>query len=132
MNVLLVGDMTPGWTSEQRCRALSSLGFRLTTLATKAFAPPPRVMLSVQARLYRAGFPIRMPEPAGITAALIATARRTKPDIIWIDKGLYVRRGTLEAIRTLLPACKIIGFSPDDMNARHNRSHDFDRHLDLY
>jgi spore maturation protein CgeB len=86
----------------------------------------------VRHRLYRAGLPISVPEPAGINAAMIATSRMIKPHIIWIDKGLYVRRRTLEAIHEDQPVCKIIGFSPDDMSARHNRSRDFDRHLGCY
>ncbi|MEW6451417.1 MAG: glycosyltransferase [Pseudomonadota bacterium] len=109
-----------------------SLGFQLTILAANEFESPARLSYRVRSRFYRAGLPVSIPEPSGLNAAMAATARRVKPDIVWIDKGLYVRRSTLEAIEAYNPSCRIVGFSPDDMAARHNRSHDFDRHLDCY
>lgn len=132
VTILYVGDMSSGTTSEQRARALGQLGFQLTTLGTDEFRASSRLAYAIRHRLYRVGLPISIPEPSGINAAMIATARQIKPDIVWIDKGLYVHRRTLEAIRKDHAGCKIIGFSPDDMGARHNRSHDFDQHLDCY
>ena len=130
--ILFVGEMSSGTTSEQRARALRQLGFQLTTLGMNEFQAAPRIAYAIRHRLYRAGLPVSVPEPAGINAAMVATVRRIRPDIVWIDKGLYVRRSTLEAIQAVHPACKIIGFSADDMGSRHNRSNDFDRHIDRY
>jgi spore maturation protein CgeB len=45
---------------------------------------------------------------------------------------LYIWRETLEKIAAEHNGCLFIGFSADDMAARHNRSHSFDRHLGLY
>jgi spore maturation protein CgeB len=129
---LYVGDTTPGTTSEQRARALSLLGLRVSTISPYDFVVPHRNKLSIQRRLYLAGLPVSYSEPHGLNEAIVEGARRIKPDILWIDKGWYVWRETLEKIMTDDLNCLFIGFSPDDMAARHNRSHDFDRHLNLY
>jgi hypothetical protein len=78
------------------------------------------------------GLPVPYCEPHGLNRAIVEAARRIRPDVLWIDKGWYVWRETLEKIAAENNSCLFIGFSADDMAARHNRSHDFDRHLDLY
>jgi spore maturation protein CgeB len=129
---LYVGDTSPGTTSEQRARALSSLGLRVTPISPYDFVSPHRNKHSIQRRLYLLGLPVSYSEPHGLNKAIVDGVRRVKPDIVWIDKGWFVWRETLEKIVMDDPRCLFIGFSPDDMSARHNRSHDFDRHLHLY
>ena len=80
--ILFVGEMSSGTTSEQRARALRQLGFQLTTLGMNEFQAAPRIAYAIRHRLYRAGLPVSVPEPAGINAAMVATVRRIRPDIV--------------------------------------------------
>ena len=130
--VLYVGDITSGTTSEQRARALSSLGLCVTPISPCDFVAPHRYEQFIRQRLYMAGLPVPYCEPRGLNRAIVEAAQRIKPDVLWIDKGWYIWRETLEKIAGEANSCLFIGFSADDMVARHNRSHDFDRHLDLY
>lgn len=132
VKILYVGEFVPGATSEQRARALSDLGFEVIPVSVSDFPAPARVWTFIARWLYAAHLPIAYPEPVGLNAAMMAAARRVKPDVLWLDKGIFVRRRTIETIKKDNPDCLVIGFSPDDMHARHNRSYQFDRQLDLY
>jgi spore maturation protein CgeB len=132
VKILYVGEFLPGATSEQRARALSDLGFEVLPVSVSDFPAPVRGWTLLARWLYAAHLPIGYPEPIGLNAAIVAAGRRIKPDVLWLDKGIFVRRRTIETIRKENPDCLVIGFSPDDMHARHNRSHQFDSHLDLY
>lgn len=130
--LLYVGDLSPGATSEQRGRALNQIGFQVTAVGTNTFPAASRLAYAVRRQLYRAGLPVSLPEPTGLNEAVVAAAKRIKPDVALIDKGLCIHRKTFDAVRTASPHCRIVGYSSDDMTVRHNRSHDFDRHLDRY
>jgi spore maturation protein CgeB len=131
-NVVFVGDTTPGTTSEQRARALSTLGFRVATVSIRSFPSPQRLLHSAQLRLYLAGLPIGYTAPKGFNEAIVKTADRFNAEMLWIEKGTYVWRRTIERVLEHHPNCTVVGFSPDDMSAKHNRSKDFDRHFELY
>lgn len=132
VKILYVGEFLPGATSAQRARALSDMGFEVVPVSVADFAPPGRLRTLIARGLYAVHLPIELPEPGGLNAAIVSAARRVKPDVLWLDKGIFVRRRTIETIKTENPDCFVIGFSPDDMYARHNRSYQFDRQMDLY
>ena len=130
--LLYVGTDTFGTTSEQRARALGSLGFDVTFVSRSAFTQRSRLLMAACHRLYRMGLSVRIPGPKGINAAIYNAAKAIRPQILWLDKATFVQRTTLEAVKADFPNCGVIGFSPDDMGGRHNRSKDFDDHLSLY
>jgi hypothetical protein len=78
------------------------------------------------------GLSVSIPGPRGINAAIYHAAKTVRPEIIWLDKATFLHRCTIEAIKADFPNCVVIGFSPDDMGGRHNRSKNFDTHLPLY
>lgn len=55
-----------------------------------------------------------------------------KFDAVWIDKGVFISVSTLKFIKEKAPACKIIGYSPDNMAERHNQSQNFLEGLPYY
>src|ERR1700745_2709099 len=121
MRMLFVGHSKVGTTAEQRSRALQSLGFQLTALAEDSFSEPHWCVRAVQRRIYLRGLPVRYSEPNGFNAAILEAAGQVRPEVLWLEKGIYVRRCTLQKIATEFPGCHVIGFSPDDMGGRHNR-----------
>lgn len=53
-------------------------------------------------------------------------------NIVWIDKGVYIKASTLKYIKKKQPLCKIVGYSPDNMVERHNQSQNFVNGLKYY
>lgn len=67
-----------------------------------------------------------------INKEIIATCKKQNFDIIWIDKGNYILPSTLRYIKKILPKSKIIGYSPDNMSERHNRTVWFEKGMKYY
>ena len=129
LRILYVGDLSPGGTCAQRQRALADLGCQLTPIDLAGPEKRKRER-AVHERIRR-----RLLGPrdwGGANRHIVEHAGRATFDILWIDRGLPIEAATLAAVRELQPACRIVGYSPDDMYARHNQSRRFRRHLKLY
>jgi spore maturation protein CgeB len=70
---------------------------------------------------------------AGANAAILASLRARRADLLWIDKGLTIAPDTLRRAKAIHPALRIAGYTPDDMTGNpRNSSRRFRRHLPLY
>lgn len=127
MNRLLyIGDRQLGTTAEMRARALASLGWQLPPARGR-----PRRGSWLARKAENLFYKLRRPlDPDGDNREILD--RAADVDLIWIDKGNHIRPATLRAARTLDPRPLIIGYSPDDMAARHNNSPWFVECLPLY
>jgi hypothetical protein len=65
-------------------------------------------------------------------ARIRALARQHHTQLVWLDKALHIRPGTLSAIRRGNPHVLIVGYSPDDMAQRVNTSRHFGATIHLY
>lgn len=84
-------------------------------------------------KLFRLGFTwVRRPDPTGVNATILRQAENNEWDILWLEKGLDVERDTILRVKEVLPHCRVVGYSPDDMYARHNQSKQFLEHLPSY
>jgi hypothetical protein len=119
-------------TSIQRVKAFESLGCRVGVLNTAAGGLGTASHSPFRNRLFRLGLPVPLADPAGHNQRLLALLREQPWDILWLEKSLTIGRNTLATIRDRWPHVKIVGFGPDDMNARHNQSLQFLRALPLY
>ncbi|WP_218948874.1 glycosyltransferase [Acinetobacter sp. YH16039] len=63
---------------------------------------------------------------------IILKAKDIYPDIIWIDKGIGIKKETLIRLKKDHPKIIIIGYSPDEMTKRHNQSREFLESLPYY
>jgi spore maturation protein CgeB len=129
LRILYVGDLTPGGTCAQRRRAFEDLGCQLTPVALIDAAARRRAR-ALHERVRR-----RLLGPRDWLDAnrqIVEHARQQRFDILWIDRGLTIEAKTLAAVHELQPQCRIVGYSPDDMYARHNQSPQFRRHLSRY
>jgi hypothetical protein len=130
--ILYVGDLTPGTRSEQRLRALRDLGHSVVgipVVRTRRDAqtyPRPRLVDRVARRL---GRPI---DRARTNERILRKVDATDFDALWIERGLTVRRATLEAVRRLQPDLELIAFSEDDLFLGHNQSRTWREALPCY
>jgi hypothetical protein len=129
LRILYVGDLTPGGTCAQRLRAFEDLGCQLVPvdLARHEYRHRQRALLQrVRRRV------VGPRDWAGANPRVVEHAQREAFDVLWIDRGLEIEAATLREVRYLQPECRIVGYSPDDMYARHNQSRQFRAHLRFY
>jgi len=129
LRVLYVGDLSPGTTSAQRFMAFRELGCIVHGIDVANAAHRTRDKQPWE-RVRRKLLGPR--DWANANDQIAVALQRARFDAVWIDRGLTIEPHTLEAARRRQPACRIIGYSPDDMYARHNQSPQFRRHLPLY
>jgi spore maturation protein CgeB len=127
--LIYVGDTTAGTTSEMRLRALADLGYQVVPVGHHL----PADLRGVAELAIKVSYKLRRPlDLAGVNAAILGTVAAASPELLWIDKGIAIRPHTLRAVKRQHPAIQIVGFSPDDMVARHNNTVFFLECLPLY
>jgi len=135
LRIAFVGWLSPGQTSLQRLHALERLGHLVRGIDA---TPPPgpwvlELPYRISGKLFRLGINVAGPCDRNRENARILTLfREAEWDILWADKGMTVEACTLAEVRRLQPRCRIVGYSPDDMYARHNQSRAFLQSLPLY
>lgn len=84
-------------------------------------------------KLFRLGLRIYLPDLNGSNDRICELAKsKNKYDLVWIDKGIVIKKTTFETIRKFQPQAKIIGYSPDWMGGRHNQSQQFIESMPFY
>jgi len=129
MRILYVGDLIWWGTCLHRCHAIGQLGHDVTKLDLFEGVPSARQLTFASRVARRLGYPL---DHAKANARVLQVMKNSPCDLLWIDKGLIIRPQTLREARSLQPDCKIVGYSPDDMNQRHNQSRYFLDHLPYY
>lgn len=127
MKILFIGDLWKGSTALQRLNAMKELHHcdqidstpEINSIWDKYLQ-----MIVIKLRWYL--------DLAGLNDRILYQVSNNKYDIVWIEKGMRVYPGTLKKIKQLLPACKIISFSPDDMHNPLNQSIWYNRSIGVY
>lgn len=83
-------------------------------------------------RLFNYGLPIYQRDKTGANEKIKELIDAKEYDLVWIDKGLPIFPSTLKYIRSKQPHAKIVNYSPDTMNLRHNQSQQYLECLPLY
>jgi len=117
-------------------KALVDLGHHVEGVDTE----PPHVrnlqrrfFYRLSGKLFRLGLNAFGPKDlARANEAIIKKTKNERWDVLWIDKGLTIDAKTLSEAKARNPACRIVGYSPDDMFARHNQSRQFLEHISFY
>lgn len=121
-------------TSQHRLLALKSLGLEATVVDSNSPARPGWSDFAARLRawLFREGYPVAAADPGADASRLLSAASSGSFDLVWLEKALTIDSTHLIALRGAVPGTMIIGFSPDDMHARHNQSLQFLRSLPYY
>jgi hypothetical protein len=78
------------------------------------------------------GFDVSLPPAPKVHDALCSSLRARRWHVLWIEHYLNTSPEMLGRYKELAPHTLIVGFSPDDVNARHNQSLEFLRAIPLY
>lgn len=125
MKVLYCGTM--GGTSKSRCEGLKALGFNV-----KAFDHFQHSYTSPLWFQRLENRNLNYLNNKRINSRLIDNVKEYSPDIIWIDKGTYIYKKTLEEIKSMNKKLVIVHHNTDDVEfSKHNFKNYFDC-LDLY
>lgn len=125
MKILYVGPVLPGSTALQRLEALRELGHSVV------------VVQSTDLSSYRTlgqRIALKLGSALDLDAANMAVRHallHERPDICWFDKPITIAPATLAFIARHSPATRRVGYSPDDMLIRPNRTRRFQHCLPL-
>lgn len=136
LNILFVGALWHGGTALQRCESLVKLGHNVISIdytypniIQKMYRFDRRVM----SKLYRMGLHnFKAPDLGKVNEQVIDKINNNVFDIIFLDKCLTVDVNTMKYIKNKQKKCLIVGFSPDDMFAKHNQTKQFMETISLY
>lgn len=106
--VLFVGYLWPGSTSVPRLDGLHSLGLHVEVFDCQAWlGKGNRIAKAVAHRFFIT------PGIRAMNVALVAAAARTKPDVVWIEKGTWIYPSILKRLRD--HARFLIHYNTDDV-----------------
>lgn len=109
LRILYVGDLSAGATCRHRFTVLSELGHDVVPLDLNPYAiASSRILNGLQFRL-SAG-----PGVWRFNRDFLRQAVETRPDVIWIDKGLYLWRQTIRRAREIGGKTPVVHYNPDD------------------
>ncbi|MGY6214047.1 CgeB family protein [Methylolobus aquaticus] len=137
MKILLVGPAKPGSTTLHRALALRALGHDVDIIDTwrdPNWQEKEVILSRLVSRMYRAGLwnAVVVPDLNAANHKVIEAVHSQNYEVLWLDKALTIHSSTLLAAKTTRPALRLVGFSPDDMLARHNHSRQFLDQLPYY
>ena len=114
-------------TSLHRLQALQSLGLEADVVDSSPASQSGLSAFSLRLRawLFRKGLPVEVTDPGADAARLLSAATRNSYELVWLEKALTIDADHVHAVRRAAPGAMIVGFSPDDMHARHNQSLQF-------
>ncbi len=120
-------------TSIHRIRALEGLGCQVAVLdsAANSLKTWNSLNFRLRHRLFRAGLPLALPDLTKLNSRLLSALAKESYQILWLERELSLSPCVLSQVRSKYPRTLIVGFSPDDMNGRHNQSSQFLRSLHL-
>ena len=123
-SILYVGPLEG--TASQRAQTLEDLGHRLVRVAGG-------IPVDRRYQLYRLFRRVGGPRDLhGTNRSIRSSVRPGAFEILWIDKGLDVRRRTLERVREVAPDTMLVHYSPDDYRLLFEESDRFADTIPLY
>lgn len=114
MRVLVAGDWHSDLHEEVVLRSLRRLGHEVSGFkwhnyfAAGAGAGLRSLSLRAQNKF------VAGPALARINRDFVAAALQFQPDVVFVYRGTHIEAATLRALRTALPACRLVGYNNDD------------------
>ena len=112
LRILFVGDMTPFLTTVARRDALRGFGHEVDSIDQREFV---RSRFDWLTRL--TFWTLLTPEVFAFNRAILRRAASFRPDVVWIEKGVFVFPSTLRALHRRGPAA-LVYHNTDDWKAQ--------------
>jgi hypothetical protein len=111
VKILYIGALDEGTTCLMRMRALQRLGYEVIGVDTSDPRTSKMCRRLFDRITYKAGYPW---DSNGVNRRILNLAQSRRPDLVWVDKGLVIKRSTLLCLKSLLPRTTLAYFNPDD------------------
>ena len=108
MRILYFGELGEGSTARMRVRALGELGHEVISFDTRQHMNGRLRVLNALRFRFPAG-----PWSSRLNSAFVKAVATSKPNLVWIDKGILLRRASLSAARQASGAL-LLHYNPDD------------------
>ena len=137
MKILAIGPFSSysGFnTSIQRVNSLETLGHEVTMLDENSYNQNilSKLVDRFHKKLFKLGFNLSPKPNIELLKAILQSLEMGGYQIIFLDKCLVLDSNSLSHIKKAIGSGIIIGFSPDDMSARHNQSIEFVSAIPIY
>ena len=119
MKILFVGELAYGATAAMRMVCLRQLGHTVIAVNSCLESPPAWVLRQAARAAWRLGYPLDL---ARVDRQTEAAVRDHRPDLVWVDKGLYLRAATLRRLKAAHPATRWVHYNPDDPFGRYGKA----------
>lgn len=114
MKVLVVGDWHSDLHEQEVLRALSRLGHEVREFKWHPyFSIEPHSRMAALVKGVQNKF-VRGPVLARINHDLVVNVREFRPGIVFVYRGTHIEASALQAIRTDVPGCVLVGYNNDD------------------
>ncbi|MBI1923411.1 glycosyltransferase [Candidatus Poribacteria bacterium] len=129
MKIVYIGPLWEGSTCLQRMHAMKELGHEIVEIDTE-----PAKIRSQRQRLLprvvrRLGYPL---DPAHTNESIIYACQTETFDVIWIDKGITVKRAILSKVKEIQPDACLVHYNTDDIMYKKSTFSYYLKSLDLY
>lgn len=115
LRILYAGALYEGGTCLQRLKVLQELGHQVVPFDFDShLAGAPRVVDSIRFRLSWG------PGVERLNREFTRLGLEVRPDLVWVDKGLFVRPGSLDAVKVSTGAF-LVHYNPDDPFGAYRR-----------
>lgn len=126
MRVFYIGPLNVGGTCLDRLRSIEKLGHEVIPFDTSIYTNTGYRPIRIIGSRFNRG-----PYVNKINKVLIDISENlTNVDVIWIDKGNWIRPNTLKILKTSTTS-QLVHYTPDAA-FKHHRSHLFDKAVHLY
>ena len=95
MKILYVSQLAPFDSAYYRVLALRREGHDVTTINTNDYGQKNALLRKIEFRL------VWGPQVDRLNRHILAEAERLRPDVLWADKGLWIKPSTLQRLRVL-------------------------------
>jgi len=118
--IIYVGELGFGSTSLMRMKCIEELGYIVYPIDTTLINTNKNILKKNISRLYwRLGYPLDL---SSINLNLKLAIDQFKPDLVWVDKGIYVTKDTILNANKKNKNIKWVHFNPDDPFGKHGTS----------
>lgn len=116
MKTLYVAQLFPGSTALHRMWALQQLGCEVHAVdTTLPFGQMGEVSLWKKVACSIASRTNHLVDWARVDSTILRMSRQNDWDIVWVDKGQWIKPETLQTLKSTCPKAKLVNYSPDDM-----------------
>lgn len=111
LKILYVGALWEGSTCLQRMDGLCGIGHNVEAINTK----PDYVRQRERQLINRIQRKLLGPSDiAGVNTSIIQAVYKKTFDVLWVDKGVSIKRKTLKEIKRISPKTILVHYNPDD------------------